>query len=121
MNSVSLIGRLVRDPELRETSTTTVTRFTIAIDRPTKKDGSRETDFPSCIAFGQTGENIAKYFKKGQRIGITGHLATGKYTKDDGTTVYTTDIIADRYDFIEKKDDKPADGFEAIEDENVPF
>lgn len=120
MNIVTIMGRLTRDPELRTAGELPICKFTIAVDKPKKKDGTKDTDFPSCVAFGQTAETIAQYVKKGHRILITGHINTGRYNKDDGTTVYTTDIAVDRFDFIEKREDTPA-GFEAIDDKDFPF
>ena len=106
MNIVTIIGRLTRDPEVRETADgLSICRFTIAVDRPKKKDGTKEADFPGCVAFGHTAETIGQYMTKGSRIAITGHINTGKYTRDDGTTVYTTDIAVDRFDFIDKRND----------------
>ncbi len=109
MNNVTLIGRLTRDPELRYTqSGTAVVRFNVAVDRRMSKERKREAeaanqptaDFINCTAWRQTAELIANYFKKGNRIGITGRIQTGSYEKD-GQTVYTTDVIADSIDFIE--------------------
>jgi single-strand DNA-binding protein len=109
MNNVSLIGRLTRDPELRYTqSGIAVVRFNIAVDRRMSKQRKREAeaanqqtaDFINCTAWRQTAELIANYFKKGNRIGVTGRIQTGSYEKD-GQTIYTTDVIADSVDFIE--------------------
>ena len=109
MNNVALIGRLTRDPELRYTQNgAAVVRFTIAVDRRMSKERKREAeasnqqtaDFISCTAWRQTAELIANYFKKGNRIGVTGRIQTGSYERD-GQTVYTTDVIAESVDFIE--------------------
>lgn len=121
MNTVIIMGRLTKDPELRYSGELPVCKFTLAVDRPKKRDGTKDTDFPSCVAFGQTAETISQYVKKGQRILITGHISTGKYTKDDGTTVYTTDIGVDRFDFIEKREEPAPAGFEVINDSDFPF
>ena len=104
MNSVDLIGRLVRDPEIRYTSgsQTAVAVFTIAIDRPQRRDGGeKQTDFPRIIAFGRLAENCEKYTKKGSRVGVHGMIQTGSYTNKNGDTVYTTDVVASRVDFID--------------------
>lgn len=103
MNSVILIGRLVRDPEVKEAGGVTITKFTIAVDRKIKKEGGQAADFPTCIAFGKTGEFISRYFFKGSKIGITGRLQTGNYTDKDGVKHYTTDIIVDSAEFVESK------------------
>ena len=101
MNTVQLLGNIVRDPELKYAagSGTAVSRFTVAVKRQFKKD---ESDFINCIAFGKTAETIAQYFVKGNKIAIIGHIQTGSYEKD-GKKVYTTDIIVDAFDFVNSK------------------
>ena len=101
MNSVALIGRLTREPETRTSGETKVANITIAIDRPPKKDGSKETDFPRIVAFGKTADIVVRYCKKGARVGIQGRIQTGRYENQNGETVYTTDIIADRVEIID--------------------
>lgn len=123
MNCVQIIGRLCKDPELRTNGDTTITRFSVAVDRRFKKD---EADFISCVAFGKTAEFIDKYFSKGNRIGITGEWRTGSYTNKDGQKVYTNDCIVTTAEFVEsKKDSAPAsDDFMNIEgniDDVIPF
>ena len=100
MNKVVLIGRLTKDPDLRFAagSGTAVTRLTLAVNRPFKKD---EADFISCIAFGKTGEIIAQYLTKGRQLAISGSIQTGSYEAKDGTRRYTTDVIIDSFDFID--------------------
>lgn len=132
MNSVNLIGRITKDIEVRYTSGNdplAVVRFSVAIDRGKDKNGNdRGADFPNIIAFGRTAENIGKYFAKGDKIGITGHIQTGSYEKD-GRKVYTTDIVCDRFDFCNGQSNaKPAPaaqqeypGYETIDDADVPF
>ncbi len=99
INKVVLIGRLTKDPELRFAagSGTAVTRFTLAVSRPFKKD---ETDFINCIAFGKAGETIAQYVTKGQQFAISGNIRTGSYEAQDGTRRYTTDVVVEGFDFI---------------------
>ena len=118
---------MVRDPESRQGQTMTITRFTLAVDRPSR-DGETAADFPSCVAFGKRAEAIAKYFTKGAKILIGGHLHTDSYTKQDGTKVYTTEVIVDNFWFCESKKseetkaDKPVtddEGFMDIPD-NIP-
>lgn len=101
MNSVALIGRLTRDPEVRWTQDQmAIASFSIAIDRPPRKDGTKDTDFPRITVFGRAAENCEKYLKKGRLVGITGRIQTGSYEKD-GVKVYTTDVVADRVEFLE--------------------
>ena len=97
MNSVVLIGRLTRDPELRyTTSQMAVATFSLAIDRPVRAGKERETDFPRVTVFGKQAENCEKYLAKGRMAAVQGRLQTGSYTNKDGATVYTTDVVADR-------------------------
>lgn len=101
MNSVVLIGRLTKDPEIRYTSGTQmcVATFTVAIDRPVR--GEKQTDFPRITAFGKQAENCERYLVKGRLVGVQGRIQTGSYQNKDGQTVYTTDVVADRVEFLE--------------------
>ena len=131
MNRVFIIGRIVRDPDTRSNSTTTVCRFTVAADRSYKKDGEPTADFISCVAFGKTAEFISKYFSKGSKIVIEGEWRTGSYTNKDGQKVYTNDCVVNRVEFAESKKTEssnapsvPDDDFMNIPgdiDELVPF
>ncbi len=104
MNKVCLIGRTTKEMELKQTqSGTNYIRFTLAVDRGKKRDdGTRETDFISCIVWSKTAEVMAKYVNKGDRVAITGRIQTGSYTKD-GATVYTTDVVLEDFYFMENK------------------
>jgi len=132
MNSVILIGRLTRDPEIRYTAETqmAVATFTIAIDRYQAAGKEKQTDFPRITVFGKQAENCEKYLAKGRLVGVSGRLQTGSYKNKDGATVYTTDVVADRVEFLEWGDkaggaQKPSadipEGFQALEDDDVPF
>lgn len=133
MNKVELIGRLTRDVELRTSSNgeMAIGRFSIAVDRRFKKEGEETADFINCIAFKDHANNISKYFSKGNRIGIVGHIQTGSYTNKEGHKVYTTDVIVDEWEFVESKsantapkEEKSESGFEQIPegiDEELPF
>lgn len=144
MNNVTLIGRLTRDPEVRYSDTgTAVGRFSLAIDRGKDKKGEdRGADFPSVVCFGKTAELVEKYVAKGRLVGVTGRLQTGSYEKD-GHKVYTTDVVADRIEFLDWGDKsdvdsareatsinaKPGpddigvqiDGFSQIDNDDIPF
>ena len=101
MNSVTLIGRLTKDVELRETAGgTKVASVNIAIDR---HDKDNNADFPQVAIFGKTAENLAQYCGKGSLVGIQGRLQTGKYTDKDGKTQYTTNVVADRVEFLSRR------------------
>jgi len=107
MNSVVLLGRLTRDPDVRVTqgqNPITVARFTLAVDRRFKKEGEQEADFISCIAFRKTAEFLQNYCHQGTKICVSGSIQTGSYTKQDGTKVYTTDVIVDNAEFAQSKD-----------------
>ena len=130
MNQVILIGRLTADPEVRYTGEQlAVASFTVAVDRPKRADKDKETDFPRVKAFGKTAENIERYMSKGKMIAVQGRIQTGKYQKDDGTTVYTMDVIAERVQFLgggektekaESQEGIPA-GFQVVDDDDCPF
>ena len=103
MNLVMLLGRLTKDPEIRYTQGdqgTKVASFTLAVDRKFKKDGQPSADFIRCKAFGKTAEIVEQYAPKGKQIAITGEIQTGSYQKQDGTTVYTTDIICNQVQLL---------------------
>lgn len=109
-NCVFILGRLTRDPEVRYTANTQMAnaRFVVAVNRKLSKEKRQEAenngyptaDFISCVAWGKTAENIGNYFKKGQRIAVSGHIQTGSYEKD-GQRIYTTDVVVDSFDFVE--------------------
>ena len=105
MNSVVLIGRLTRDPEVRYTAGTqmAVCTFTVAIDRPVRSGGEKQTDFPRVTVFGKQAENCERYLAKGRLVGIQGRLQTGSYTNKDGVKVYTTDVVVEEQEFAESK------------------
>lgn len=107
MNNVSLIGRLTRDPEVRYTAGTqmAVARFNLAIDRTVGQGKEKQTDFPSIVAFGKTAELCERYLSKGRQVAVQGRLQTGSYQNKDGATVYTTDVMADRIEFLGSKND----------------
>ena len=99
MNKVILMGRLVRDPEVRYSqgeNSTAVARYTLAVDRRFKKDSDQTADFIGCIAFGRAGEFTEKYLKKGTKVVVEGRIQTGSYTNKDGNKVYTTDVVVEK-------------------------
>lgn len=128
MNSVVLIGRLTKSPEVRYISEnqTAVATFSVAINRGKDKNGQdRGTDFPRVTVFGRQAENCERFLDKGRLVGIQGRLQTGSYKDKDGKTVYTTDVIADRVEFLEFGDKNESNeipsGFRAINDDETPF
>ena len=96
LNSISVMGRLTRDPELRRTgSGKPVTSFTLACDRDFKNQqtGEKEVDFLDCVAWGASGENVAKYFRKGQMAMVTGRLQIRQYTDKSGQKRSRAEIV----------------------------
>ena len=125
MNVVTLIGRLTSDPEVRyiSESQTAIATFTLAINRPLRNGEEKKTDFIRVTVFGRQAENCERYLAKGRLIGVHGRIQTGSYTDKDGRKVYTTDVIANRVEFLEwdnKEKSEIPSGFRAVEDE-CPF
>lgn len=118
MNSVELIGRLTKDPEVRYTSggQMAVATFTIAIDRPPDKSGLQQADFPRITVFGKQAETCEKYLKKGKPVAIQGRIQTGSYTNKNGETIYTTDVVANRVEFLPADNTKQAQSEPAQEE-----
>lgn len=104
MNISILIGRIATDLELKQTANgKSYLGFTLAVNRPKKEDGTQDADFIRCKAFGKTAELINQYQHKGNRLGIVGTIQTGSYQNQQGQTVYTTDILVNRCEFLEVK------------------
>ena len=129
MNTVIMIGRLTKDPELRyiPNSGKAVANFDIVVDRPFSKE--KETDFFKVQVWGKMAESCANYLAKGSQAGIRGRIQNRSY-EVDGQKRYATEIIAEEVQFLgtkgEKKEDnafKPdeVDGFRALSDEDCPF
>ena len=94
MNKVILMGRLTRDPEIKSSQgekSTTIARYTLAVDRRFKRDNEQNADFIGCVAFGKSAEFAEKYFRQGIKVVVTGRIQTGSYTNKDGQKVYTID------------------------------
>lgn len=146
MNSVVLVGRLARDPELRviPQTETSVTNFTVAVDRPYSKDKEKTADFIRCVCYGKQAEFCERYFTKGKMIGIQGRIQERSYQDKNGETKYITEVIANNIEFVGGKGDSPAgssdygsaprtapapettsalpEGFQALEDDDdIPF
>ena len=101
MNSVNLIGRIGTDLELKE-GRVSYTRFRLAVDRPIRAGEEKQTDWINVVVFGKQAEVLCKYQRKGNMIGVSGHIQTGSYKNKNGDNVNTFDIIADRTDFIDR-------------------
>ena len=132
MNKAIIVGRLTKDPELKYTPNggTAICRITVAVARAFKKD---ETDFINCIAFGKTGETIAQYFAKGRQIALAGKIRTGSYQAQDGTKMYTTNVIIENFEFVgnnnannqswsaQDNSEESFEGMTPVDDGDMPF
>ena len=139
MNRVILMGRIVRDQEIRYSQgekSTAVARLSLAVDRKFKQEGQPTADFINCLAFGKRAEFLEKYSKKGTKLVVEGSWQTGSYTNKDGQKVYTNECLIENCEFAESKNassennQNPApsnassDGFMNIPDgidEELPF
>lgn len=102
MNSVILIGRLARDPELSYTpnTQTAACRITLAVDKPKKNGEDAGADFIRVTVWGKQAEACAKYLSKGRQAAVRGRINTGSYKDRNGQTIYTTDVVAEQVEFI---------------------
>jgi len=105
MNKVILVGRLVKDPEVKTTqSQIAFCGFTIAVDRKFKTaSGERQADFISCVAWRQQAEFLGKYFQKGSRVAVVGNLQSRTYDDANGKKVYVTEVVVDEIEFVDSK------------------
>jgi single-strand DNA-binding protein len=108
LNNVNLCGRLVENPELKKTTNgTSVTAFTIAVDRDYTSGDEKQTDFIKIVAWRGTAEFVSKYFTKGKLIIINGAIQVRKYVNQDGENRYITEVIANHVYFAGDKSEKP--------------
>ncbi len=120
MNSVVLIGRLTRDPELRylPNGGTAVCNFSLAVDKEVSKEKKQEmesqgkytADFVNIVVWGRQGENCANYLAKGRLVAIQGRIQTGSYDAKDGSKRYTFEVVAERTEFLEWGDKNESQG-----------
>jgi len=110
INNTVLVGRMVRDAELRYTpSNQAVATFTLAVNRDFKnQNGEREADFINCVIWRQQAENLANWAKKGALIGITGRIQTRNYENQQGQRVYVTEVVANDFQLLESRKDREA-------------
>lgn len=107
MNKIILLGRLTKDPEVRYTqSGKVVTQFTLAVDRPyAAADGKKEADFIPVVIWGKSAELAGNSLGKGQRVLVEGRVQIRSYDANDGSKRWVTEVIADRFEFVERKAD----------------
>ena len=113
MNKVILMGRLVKNPEVRQDASGAISmaRYTLAVDRMrTKKDEEQGADFINCVVFGKSAAFAKNYLRKGTKLVIEGRIQTGSYTNKNGQKVYTTDVVIERQEFAESKAASSEDG-----------
>lgn len=104
INRVVLVGRLTKSPELRKTQNgTSVCKFTLAVNRRVTGQGQPDADFISCVAWNKTADLMLQYLNKGSLIGIEGRLQTGRFTNNNGETIYTCDVMVDTLQFLDPK------------------
>lgn len=113
MNSVTLLGRLTRDPELSHSNSgMAVVRFSLAVDRQLSREKRQEyeqrnqptADFINVVCFGRLAETVGNFTAKGKRLLVQGRIQTGSFERQDGTRQYTTDVVASNVEFIDWKD-----------------
>lgn len=147
MNNIVLIGRLTADPELRflPGNGAAVATFTIAVDKDLSKakrqefeqQGKPTADFIRIVTWRQTAEICANYLGKGRLAGVQGRIQTRSYDNAQGQKVYITEVVADRVQILEWGDSRPnninrnnsnssndfgiADGFQPVDDDDIPF
>lgn len=125
MNKVQLIGRLTKDPEVKLTpNQTKYCMFTLAVERRFKDaNGQRQADFINCVAWRNTAEFIAKYFKKGARIAISGMIQTRNFETAEGEKKFITEVVAEEAEFVESSTTKNDDNTQDDDQQTceVPF
>lgn len=123
MNKVILMGRLTKDPEIRYTGTgepIAIARYTIAVNRPYKKDGQAQADFINVVSYRKAAEFIEKYFKKGQMIAIVGRLQVRSWDDSEGKRHWSTEVITDEIHFAGGKNENGSATQEAAAPQTAP-
>lgn len=143
INNCVLIGRLTKDPELKylpSGNNTAVAKFTLAVDRQLSKEKRVEmesrnqptADFINITVWGKQAENVVNYTSKGRLVAVEGRIQTGSYEAKDGTRRYTTEVVANRVQFLEWDDNNSnqygqqesiggVDGFYQVNNDDIPF
>lgn len=129
MNSVQLIGRMGKDPELKyTTSNTPVITFSLAVDRRKTEDGKKEADWITCVAWNTTAELISKYTSKGDQIGVNGRITTRSWEDNDGKKRNSTEVLVSEITLIGNKEKKaepkkeiPEPGYYDPTEDETPF
>lgn len=105
INSVVLVGRLTKDPDLRYTSSgSAVATFTLAVNRNfTNANGNREADFINCVIWRKPAETMANYAKKGTLLGVIGRIQTRNYENQQGQRIYVTEVVCENFQLLESR------------------
>lgn len=105
INSVTLVGRFTKDPELKYTQSGVAScRFTLAVNRTfTNQQGQREADFINCVTWRKQAESVANYLKKGSLAGVVGRIQTSNFEGNDGNRVFMTEVVAESIQFLDTK------------------
>lgn len=122
LNTIALMGRLTRDPELRRTpSGVAVTSFTLAVDRDFKDaDGTKKVDFIDCVAWKSNAENAARYLAKGRMVSVKGRLQLRDWTDKDGNKRRSAEVVVDSFYFADSRPDSGGTVQPAAGGVNVP-
>lgn len=126
LNNVVLIGRLVRDPELKYSTTGTgICNFTLAVDRPRQQGKENEADFVPIVTFKQTAEACANYLRKGRMTAVEGRIQTRNYENNEGRRIYITEVIANNVRFLERGESQENRSAQPetvpVSDDDLPF
>lgn len=130
MNKIILLGNVTRKPKTtrkknEEGKEVVVTKFDLAVNRKTKREGDVDADFFHCTSFGKQAEFVEKYFHSGSRVLVIGRVQNNNYTTKEGNKVYGFSIITEEVEFAQKKSagktTEEADDFSSVTDENLPF
>jgi single-strand DNA-binding protein len=129
MNKSVLVGRLVKDPEVRYTANnqTPVAKFTIAVNRLFKQEGQPDADFIPIVVWGKPAENCGKYIAKGSLVSVAGRIQTRSWDDNEGKRHFATEVIADEVGFLDKKGEAKQENQEsnnfkpAEEEDDLPF
>ncbi|AQZ45591.1 single-stranded DNA-binding protein [Paenibacillus larvae] len=123
LNRVVLIGRLTKDPELRYTSSgIAYTSFTLAVERPFKTNGDKETDFINIVTWRQAAEACANYLRKGRLTAVEGRIQVRNYENNEGRRIYVTEVVAEHVRFLEysKKNNDTQNAEDSSNQESAP-
>lgn len=121
LNKVILMGRLIRDPEVRYTQGAepmAIARYSLAVERRFKREGEQKADFIPCVAFGKQGEFAERYFRKGQLVSVAGRLQVRNWEDNEGKKRTATEVVVEEQYFAESKKDEEKTYNQAVKEKN---